>query len=169
MLLSITLLAGCSTNKINSKNNTDVMLSSPYTAECRAEVVSNKTKNEYTYTCTRREDGTYTVDYGDMTVTVDADNVTVSKNGNEIDAAPADNDLVMIPTYFFNEYLSDGEIMPDDGGYVMRCGISGDNPYRHTAEMILDEHMVPLEMTIKDKNGNDVVAVKIEKFSRKAE
>lgn len=168
ILLLITLLAGCSTedNPATLEDKLDEMIFGEYTADCTATVISDKTCNTYVYSCNRSKDGTYTVDYGDMTVMVDNYDAVISKDGNEIKAEISDNELAMLPTYFFNEYLSDGKLIQDDNGYTMESHISGDNPYRHTASMKLDKNLIPHTMSIMDINGNNVINVEISNFSQ---
>ncbi len=163
----MTLLAGCGTNEISLEEKIDKILSSPYTAECVAEITSNKTENEYTYYCERLEDGTYTVDYGDMKLSVSTDGAVISQGGIDITSTTTDGELALLPSYFFSEYLKSGQLSPNDDGYLMGCDISGDNSYRHTAEMEFDENLVPEKMCIKDKNGNEIIKVNVISFTNR--
>lgn len=167
ILLFITLLAGCGTNDnpVTVEDRIEEMLFDAYTCDCTATIVSDKTENKYTYSCNRMANGTYTVDYGDMTIAVDEYNAVISKDGNEIKTDISDNELALIPTYFFDEYLKSGKLIKNDNGYILESEISDDNPYRHTALMMLDENLVPHSMHIMDKNGNDVIGVEILEFS----
>lgn len=167
MLLSITLLAGCGTNEINLEDKIDKTLSSPYIAECVAEITSNKTENKYTYSCERLEDGTYTVDHGGIKLSVGTDGAVISQGGIDITSSTSEGELPLLPSYFFSEYLKGGQISPNDGGYLMECDISGDNPYRHTAEMEFDENLVPGKMCIKDKSGNEIIKVNVISFTNR--
>lgn len=167
-LLLISLLAGCNTNENSAsvEDKIEKIFSAPYTADCTARVVSDKTENKYTYSCKRLEDGSYTVNYDDMTVFVDGVDAVISKDGNEIKTKISDSGLALIPTYFFDEYLSDGRLTQNDSGYVLESDISGDNPYRHTVAMLLDKKLVPKRMYVKDGNENNVIEVEIIKFSK---
>lgn len=167
LLLVITLLAGCGTNdNMSTEDKIEAMLTGAYTAECTAKVKSNKTENEYVYTCRRLDDGTYIVDYGNIVLTVGAESAVISGDAGDITTNAADSELSLIPTYFFNAYLKGGSILSDNGGYVLTCDISNRTPYRATAEMELDENLVPQKMSIEDLNGDDILEVEIKKFSR---
>lgn len=166
MLLMITLLAGCGADNMSTEDKIETIFNGAYTAECIAKVKSNKTENEYEYLCKRLDDGTYIVDYGDIVLTVGKDSSILSGNAGDIIAGTTDNELALIPTYFFDAYLKGGKIVSDNGGYVLMCDISGDTPYRATAVMELDEKLVPQKMCIEDTDGDDIIKIDIKKFSR---
>ncbi len=165
LLLMITLFTGCGAVDMSVDDKIEEMFKGSYTAECTAKVRSNKTKNEYTYTCKRLDDGTYIVDYGDIVLTVGENSSILSGTNGDITASTTDSELSLIPTYFFEAYLKGGKIVSDDG-YTLMCDISADTPYRATAVMKLDEKLVPQKMSIEDIDGNDIIEININKFSR---
>ncbi len=165
LLLMITLFTGCSTDDMSIDDKIDAMFKGPYTAECTAKVKSNKTENEYTYTCKRLDDGTYIVDYGDIVLTVGENSSILSGINGDITASTTDSELSLIPTYFFEAYLKGGKLVSDDG-YILMCDISADTPYRATAVMELNEELVPQKMCIEDIEGNDIIEININKFLR---
>ncbi len=167
LILTITLLTGCSTreNPHNGKNTLEEIFSSSYTAKCIAKVTSNKTENEYTYSCERFEDGSCSVDYGDLVVHINADTAELTMDGSTWHTGVAKGEAALVPSYFFNEYLKGGSMTEQEDGYMLKCEISGDNPYRCTAEMELDKKLIPEKMCIKDKDGKVMVEVAIMDFS----
>ena len=164
----ICLLTGCGTdgNPVAMDDKIEKMLSAPYTADCTARVVSDKTENKYTYSCKCQEDGSYIVNYDDMTISLDGTDAVISKDGNEIKTEISDSNLVLIPSYFFEEYLKSGNLTKNDSGYVLSSDMSEDNPYRHTATMLLDEKLIPKRMYVKDVNENNVIEVEIIKYTK---
>ncbi len=167
ILTLTTLLTGCSTDDtpLTLEDRIEKMLCAPYSARCEAIVRTNNTENKYSYTCNRAEGGAYTVDYGDMTVAVDDYDAVISKGGSEIKAKITKDEIALLPTCFFNEYLSGGKVSPSGEGFVMESRISGDNPYRCKAQMLLTAELVPQKMNVMDKDGNIVIEVNIAEFS----
>ena len=162
------ILTGCG-KKAEIKFTVDELLRTPYTAECTAKIFTNKTENEYSYICEYSEDGTYSVDYGDMKISVSKDGTILSGCGAEKKTGLAEGEFPLTPTYFFEKYLLDGKVRENNEGYVLSCSITDDNPYRAKAEMKTDKNFVPVNMQIKDKKGNIVIDIEITDFKRKAE
>lgn len=165
LLLMITLFTGCGADNMSIDDKIEEMFKGSYTAECTAKIKSNKTENEYTYTCKRLDDGTYIVDYGDIVLTVGENSSILSGTNGDITAGTTDSELALIPTYFFDAYLKGGKVVSDDG-YILMCDISADTPYRATAVMELDEKLVPQKMCIEDTDGDDIIEININKFLR---
>ncbi|MBR2476512.1 MAG: hypothetical protein IKB50_00070 [Clostridia bacterium] len=168
ILLLTIILTGCGKNA-EVRYTVDELLRTPYKAECTARISTNKTVNEFTYSCQRFEDGTYTVDYGDMKITVDSSGAVLSGYGMEKNTGLAEGVLPLLPTYFFENYLADGKVKETDEGYILSCDIQGDNPYRVKGEMTTDKNLIPTVMRIADKDGRTTIDVEITDFHRKAE
>lgn len=162
------ILTGCGKNS-EVRYTVDELLRTPYTAECTAKISTNKTISEYSYQCQRFEDGIYALDYGDMKITVDGSGAVLSGYGMEKRTGLAEGTMPLVPTYFFENYLADGEVEEIDDGYILFCDIHDSNPYRAKAEMKTDKNFVPTNMHIKDKDGNAVIDIEITDFDRKAE
>lgn len=167
-LTTIALLTGCGAkeNPDSTQEKITTIFSTPYKAECIATVKSDKTENTYSYTSESNSDGTWSLDYGDFRLSTDFENATAERGGEKITSRAAEGELVLSPSYFFKNYLSGGDIENTDDGYMLTCNIKENKFNRCTAEMEIAENFVPRRMSIKDKDGKQIINIEIVKFSR---
>jgi len=168
ILLPIILISGCraTDNSHSLEERIERLFASDYRAECVAEITSNKTKNKYSYVCEKVSGGAYIIDYGDMKITLSGEEALIEKNGEKISSPLSDGDLATVPEYFFNNYLNGGELKETDDGYILECDIKDGSYYRHRARMELSTNLHPENMSIKNKNGEEIIKIEISKFSQ---
>ena len=72
-----------------------------YVAKCRMTVVSNKTANEYNYTCTYDKSGNrFCIDYPDSSVVLTATDARITRGDSVVNVPSEDRDMLMFVNTF---------------------------------------------------------------------
>ena len=164
----ITLLSGCGTNDngFSARQKAEQVFASPYIAECSAKILSNKTENEYLYTCEKTADGDTVLDYVSIRLTLSGDSAVIENGADNIQTAVTDNELWLVPESYFNAYLKDGIFTETEDGY--QCKADADiNIYRKKIEIELDKKCIPVKMTLSNENGEETIEINVKKFIQK--
>lgn len=174
LLTLILALTGCSTKEENmhEKIHAKFYDMPSYEAECILTVTSNKTKNQYPFTCYYNSTlDKYRIDYPDKSVILSKDSAEIISNSS-ISKVAVDNThmLMFINTFFKNYYTGENAsvktIADDSSGYtVLDCEIRNADKFASKMQLhIKNNDVSPYLMTIYDNDGKETMNITFNNF-----
>lgn len=174
LIVLVTNLCSCSSGSENmhEKIHSKFYDMPSYTAKCSMTVSSNKTKNEYDFTCTYDSAGErYRIDYPDSSVILTDTDARIVRGDLIANVPPKDSDMLMFVNTFFKSYYVGESASIDvsantDSGYtLLEAELVNPTKFGHFAKLwIRNKDVSPHNMKVYDKDGNETLAVIFENF-----
>lgn len=174
LLILILALTGCSTNEENmhEKIHSKFYEMPSYEAECILTVTSNKTKNQYPFTCYYNAAlDKYKIDYPDKSVILSKDSAQIISNNSISKVSVSDSQMLMfINTFFKNYYTGENASVKttsgDNSGYtVLDCEIKDADKFASKMQLhINNKDVSPYLMTIFREDGKETMNITFNNF-----